>query len=113
MFQLMLVVELIHKGDLKKHLATLRPEYAYEKLCYTLMFDSLSFHSLGELPAGALPDTLLSFSQQVALGMQYLSAKGFVHRDLAARNVLVSNSNECKVANIELVVRRCNRLTSK
>ena len=37
------------------------------------------------------------YSQQVALGMQYLSAKGFVHRDLAARNVLVSASNVCKV----------------
>ncbi len=40
---------------------------------------------------------LLKFSQQVALGMQYLSAKGFVHRDMAARNVLVTANNICKV----------------
>ena len=44
-----------------------------------------------------LPRKLLSFSQQIALGMQYLSGKGFVHRDLAARNILVSKDNLCKV----------------
>ena len=44
-----------------------------------------------------LPSLLLSFSQHVALGMQYLSGKGFVHRDLAARNILVSKDNICKV----------------
>ena len=47
--------------------------------------------------ANGTASMLLKFSQQVALGMQYLSAKGFVHRDLAARNILVTDSNICKV----------------
>ena len=53
--------------------------------------------STGELAAD-LPQILLIFSMHVALGMYYLSAKGFVHRDLAARNILISKDNICKVA---------------
>ena len=44
----------------------------------------------------SVPHQLLDFSKQVALGLHYLSCRGFVHRDLAARNILVSD-NTCKV----------------
>ena len=40
---------------------------------------------------------LLKFSSEVAMGMYYLSRKGFVHRDLAARNILLTASKICKV----------------
>lgn len=47
---------------------------------------------------------LLKFSSEVAMGMYYLSSKGFVHRDLAARNILLTASKICKV---DLCTSRC------
>ena len=44
------------------------------------------------------PLKLLDFSKQVALGLHYLSCRGFVHRDLAARNILVTEDYICKVS---------------
>ena len=64
--------------------------------------DTVSSHvicSPGQLLLTHVPKTLLNFCQQIALGMQYLSGRGFVHRDLAARNILVSSKSVCKVSN--------------
>ena len=51
------------------------------------------------MQGAGLPDRLLSYSKQIACGMQYLSMKSYIHRDLAARNILVTKSNVCKVIN--------------
>lgn len=60
------------------------------------------FYRSGQAHSDELTKLLLSYSIQVVLGMQYLSARGFVHRDLAARNILVSKKNICKVADFGL-----------
>jgi hypothetical protein len=77
--QIMLVVEMLEKGDLRQALANMTPD-------------------LGQLHAPDLPLTLLAFSRQTALGMVYLSGRGFVHRDIAARNILLSHNNICKIS---------------
>ena len=76
--QILLVLELLTKGDLRDHLIHMR---------------------LDEEKGGVSVDahTLLSYCRQVASGMAYLSNKAFVHRDLAARNILVSEDEICKV----------------
>eukprot|EP00731_Ephydatia_muelleri_P014740 Em0008g460a len=80
---LMLVIELAHNKDLRTHLMTMRPDP-------------------GQMILSHVRQSLLTYSQQVALGMQYLSSKSFVHRDLAARNVLVTKACMCKIADFGL-----------
>ena len=74
---MLLVLELLSKGDLRNHLLHMRTDEG----------------------GGVSVDdhTLLSYCRQVASGMAYLSSKAFVHRDLAARNILVSDDEICKV----------------
>lgn len=44
--------------------------------------------------------TLLSFCQQVANGMKFLSDRKFVHRHLMAQNIFLAENGVCKVCKI-------------
>ncbi|XP_046850980.1 fibroblast growth factor receptor 4-like [Xenia sp. Carnegie-2017] len=85
----LIVVEFAAFGNLRQYLRERRPDRngntipieGEEKLC--------------------LRD-FISFSYQIARGMEYLSGRKCIHRDLAARNILVSEDRVMKIADFGL-----------
>eukprot|EP00731_Ephydatia_muelleri_P018697 Em0011g737a len=53
----------------------------------------------GQGPTNAFGQ-LLSYSQQIACGLQYLSSKSLSHSDLSAQKILVTDNNICKIADV-------------
>ncbi|XP_072503390.1 insulin receptor-related protein [Notamacropus eugenii] len=76
----LVIMELMTRGDLKSHLRSLRPE---------------AENNPG-LPRPELGD-MIQMAGEIADGMAYLTANKFVHRDLAARNCMVSQDFTVKI----------------
>ncbi|XP_059046894.1 fibroblast growth factor receptor 1-like [Achroia grisella] len=89
---LYVIVEYAPNGNLREYLRNHRPGNRYEPL---------PTENLKEKKTLTQKD-LVSFSYQVARGMQYLASRRCIHRDLAARNVLVSDNCVLKIADFGL-----------
>ncbi|CAH0677611.1 unnamed protein product [Spodoptera exigua] len=88
---LYVIVEYAPNGNLREFLRNHRPGNRYES----------PTEDLKEKKTLTQKD-LVSFSYQVARGMEYLASRRCIHRDLAARNVLVSDDCILKIADFGL-----------
>ncbi|CAH0732009.1 unnamed protein product, partial [Brenthis ino] len=88
---LYVIVEYAPNGNLREFLRNHRPGNRYESPA----------EDLKEKKTLTQKD-LVSFSYQVARGMEYLASRRCIHRDLAARNVLVSDDCVLKIADFGL-----------
>uniref|UniRef100_A0A8C5G8B0 receptor protein-tyrosine kinase n=1 Tax=Gouania willdenowi TaxID=441366 RepID=A0A8C5G8B0_GOUWI len=124
---LMVIVEYCKHGNLSSYLKSKRGEYSPYKtfffkisthklfhnlvphtqtlfLCVFFVFNVESCQMITESSDDdhLTMEDLISYSFQVAKGMEFLSSRKCIHRDLAARNILLSENNVVKICDFGL-----------
>ncbi|XP_077480177.1 vascular endothelial growth factor receptor 1 isoform X2 [Stigmatopora argus] len=100
---LLVIVEYCRYGNLSSFLKSKRevfgvhPKRSRERLC-----DDQAATDDDESSAPLFLEHLISFSFQVARGMDFLASRKCIHRDLAARNVLLSDHDVVKICDFGL-----------
>ncbi|KAJ0065307.1 hypothetical protein NL108_007028, partial [Boleophthalmus pectinirostris] len=120
---LMVIVEYCKHGNLSSYLKSKRGEYSpYKRKRVSSQRWTRSEEDMteGDLGLGKIAqldictgtassddehltmEDLISYSFQVAKGMEFLSSRKCIHRDLAARNILLSENNVVKICDFGL-----------